>query len=335
MKRREFIAALGSAAASSALRPISARAQRPAMPVIGVLHSGSPPGSISADVNALQKGINALHDGLKEAGYVEGQNVAIEFRWANSDYARLSALADDLVRRRVTLIIAAGGIGAVEAARAATSTIPIVSANGFDLVKHGFAASLNRPGGNVTGVTALADDLIGKQVALLHELLPAANSFAFLSVGPKDRAPDNMESDALSAANAIGLRAFLVRDAFEVAFATLVERHASGIVVGDYLEIAHNADKVVALAAKHRIPAIYPGSEYVRAGGLMSYGSDLTLLRKVTVQYVVRILKGAKPADLPIQQATHFELAINLQTASALGLTIPETLLATTDEVIQ
>jgi putative tryptophan/tyrosine transport system substrate-binding protein len=323
MRRREFMAGLGSAAAW----PPAARAQQAAMPVVGVLHAGSP-GLIWDDWTALR-------DGLKEAGYVEGQNVVLEFRWANWQSAQLSGLANDLVQRNVAAIIAVGGMAAVQAAKSATSTIPILAVNGGDLVKSGFAASLNRPGANITGVTAFSGDLMGKQVALLHELLPHVLTFAFLW----NRISDGFTSDVLSAASSIGLQAFVVTAGgappFEAAFATLVQRQASALLVGDTGEVGRNAEKLVALAAQHKIPAIYPGSEFVRAGGLMSYGSNLKEVRQIAVHYLVLILKGAKPADLPIQQPTKFELAINLQTAKALGLTIPETLLATADEVIQ
>jgi putative tryptophan/tyrosine transport system substrate-binding protein len=327
MRRREFIAGLGASVAA----PPATRAQEPRIQVIGVLHVGSP-GLIWEDWGALR-------EGLKEAGYVEGRNVAIEFRWANSEVGRLPMLANDLVRRQVAVIIAAGGGEAVRAAKAATSTIPIISVSGYDLVKYGFAASLNRPGGNITGITALSGDLVGKQVGLLHELLPHATAFAFLSNGSRVGAYDDTENDVLSAVSTIGLQAFTVRANsvrdYEAAFATLVERQASALVIGDYLDVGINVNKVVSLAAQYKIPVIYPGSEFARAGGLMSYGSNLTPLRKAGIQMIIRILKGAKPAEEPIQRATHFELAVNLQTARALGLTIPETLLATADEVIQ
>lgn len=334
MRRRDFIVGLGCAAA-----PLSARAQQRKMPVVGFLHSGSP--------DALRGTVAEFREGLKEAGYVEGQNVAIEFRWANLQFAQLPALAKDLVHRQAAVIVAAGGSGVVQAAKSVTSKIPIVSANGFDLVKYGFAASLNRPGGNITGMTALSADLNGKRVGLLHELLPNAITFAFLSSGSKSPPSPDMENDALSAARAIGLQAFVVAPGgcrcsartarergFETAFATLVERKASALIVGDYAVFAYSGNKIVDLAAHHKIPAIYPGSGYVRRGGLMSYGSSLSF-RQLAVQYVGPILKGAKAADLPIQQATRFNFVVNLKTAKALGLTIPRTLLATADEVIE
>jgi len=325
MRRREFIAGLGTAA-----WPLAARAQQPAMPVIGFLHAGSP--------GEFRGGVAELREGLKEAGYVEGKNVAIEVHSANLQFAKLPVLANDLVRRQVAVIIAAGGLDAAQAARSATSTIPIVVANGFDLVKYGFAESLNRPGGNITGVTALSIDLMGKRVGLLHELLPHATTFAFLSSGSRAPASEDQKNDALSAASAIGLQAFVVtagsERAFKTAFVTLNERQASALVVGSYAVFGNNANKIVAMAAQHKIPAIYPGPGYARRGGLMSYGSSISF-RQLAVQYVGPILKGAKPADLPIQQATKFEFVVNLKTAEALGLTVPPTLLALADEVIE
>jgi putative tryptophan/tyrosine transport system substrate-binding protein len=284
-------------------------------------------------------GVAELREGLKEAGYVEGKNVAIEVHSANLQFAKLPVLANDLVHRQVAVIIAAGGLDAAQAARSATSTTPIVVTNGgFDLVKYGFAESLNRPGGNITGVMELSIHLMGKRVGLLHELLPDTTTLAFLSSGSRVPASEDQKNDALSAASAIGLQAFVVtagsERAFETAFVTLIERQASALVVGSYAVFGNNANKIVAMAAQYKIPAIYPGSSYVRRGGLMSYGSIISF-RQLAVQYVAPILKGAKPADLPIQQATKFELAINLKTAKALGLTVPPTLLALADEVIE
>jgi putative ABC transport system substrate-binding protein len=309
------------------------------MPVIGFLHSGSP--------GVLKGAVAEFREGLKDAGYVEGQNFAVEFRWANLQFGQLPTLAKDLVHRQAAVIVAAGGADAVRAAKSATSTIPIVSANGFDLVKYGYAASLNRPGGNITGVTGFSTDLNGKRVGLLHELLPDATTFAFLSSGSRSFPSPDMENEALSAARTIGLQSFVVAPGgcrcsaktarergFETAFATLVERKASALVVGDYAVFAYSGNKIVELAAHHKIPAIYPGSGYVRRGGLMSYGSSISF-RQVAVQYVAPILKGAKPADLPIQQATKFDFVINLKTANALNLEIPPAMLAIADEVIE
>jgi putative tryptophan/tyrosine transport system substrate-binding protein len=319
IRRREFIAGLGAAA-----WPLAGSAQQTAVPVIGVLSSG------------IVEDWNWVREGLKELGYVEGKNVAIEIREApNMQFAPM--LAKDLVDRQVAVIIAAGG-DAVRAAKSATSTIPIVSVgSGFDLVKYGFAASLNRPGGNITGITTLSEQLMGKQVGLLHELLPRATTFGYLAGRFGDPVSDDLKNDVLSAAGKMGLEAFVVighsEPTLEVAFATLVERQASALVVGAYYWGTEST--IVALAAQHSVPAIYPGSEYVRVGGLMSYGSRLDgASHQVAVQYIGPIRKGAKPADMPIQQPTKFEFVINLKTAKALGLTIPPNLLALADEVI-
>lgn len=324
MKRREFIAGLGAVA-----WPVVARSEQSALPVIAFLDAG-PPG-------VLRGALAEFREGLKEAGYVESKNVAIEVHSGNLQFAKLPALANDLVHRQVAVIIATG-LDAAQAAKSATSTIPIVVADGFDLVKYGFAESLNRPGGNATGVTAPSVDLMGKRVGLLHELLPDATTLAFLSSGSRSSASEDMKNDVLSAASAIGLRAFVVaagsERAFETAFVTLIERQASALAVGPYVVFNDNSAKIVAMAAQHKIPAIYPGSGYVRRGGLMSYGSNLSF-RQLAVQYVAPILKGAKPADLPVAQSTKFELVINLKTAKALGLTIPPNLLAIADEVIE
>jgi putative tryptophan/tyrosine transport system substrate-binding protein len=326
MTRREFIAGLGGAVAW----PLTARAQLPTLPVIGFLHAGSS--------GEFRGGVAELREGLRESGYVEGKNVAIEVHSANLQFAKLPVLANDLVHRQAAVIIAAGGIDVLQAAKSATSTIPIVSAVGFDLVKYGYAASLNRPGGNVTGVTVLNTDLMGKRVGFLHELLPHVATFAFLSSGSRQPLSEDMKNDVLSAASTVGLQAFVVsagsERAFEAAFATLVERQTSALVVGAYIVFENNVDKIVGLAAQHKTLAIYPGSGFVRRGGLMSYGASISF-RQLAVQYVAPILKGAKPADLPIQQSTKFEFVINLKTAKALGLTIPPNLLALADEVIE
>jgi putative tryptophan/tyrosine transport system substrate-binding protein len=329
MNRREFIAGLGAAASLSAW-PLVAEARQPALPVIGFLHPGSPGASRGA--------VAELKEGLIEAGYIEGKNVTIVTRWANLQFAQLSMLANELVERQAAVIIAAGGLDSVQAAQSATSTIPIVAANGFDLVRYGFAGSLNRPGGNITGVTVLGADLNEKRVGLLHELLPHATTLAFLSSGSRSPVSEDMKNDVLSAASAIGLQGFAVaagnERAFEAAFATLVHRQASALVVGDYAVFLNNANKIAAIAAQHKIPAIYSWSGFVRSGGLMSYGSSISF-RQVAVQYVGPILKGAKPADLPIQQPTKFELVINLKAAIALGIDVPASLLAIADEVIE
>jgi putative ABC transport system substrate-binding protein len=255
-------------------------------------------------------------------------------------FAQLPMLVSDLVHRQAAVIVAAGGFGAVQAAMRATSAIPIVSANGFDPVKYGFAASLNRPGGNITGMTVLGADLMGKRLGLLHELLPHATTFAFLASGARDPVSEDMKRDVISAANSVGLHVFVIsagsERAFAAAFATVVERGASALIVGDYAVLGNNGSRIVALAAQHKIPAIYPAPGYVRGGGLMSYGADIvTTFRQVALQYVGPILKGSNAAELPIQQATKFELAINLKAAMGLGLEIPPMLLALADEVIE
>jgi putative tryptophan/tyrosine transport system substrate-binding protein len=327
MRRREFIAFLGGAAAW----PLAAPAQQREMAVIGFLHRGSE--------SRNRRGVATFRQGLLEAGYVEGRNIAIEFRWANLQFAQLPTLANDLVHRQVAVIVAAGGIGTVQAAKSATSTVAIVSVNGFDLVKYGFAESLNRPGGNVTGITVLGADLMAKRVGLLHDLLPRATTFAFLSDGSTSPVSEDMKNDMLSAARMIGLEAFVVsagdKRTFATAFATLAEREASGLIVGDHI-FSQNAKKIASLAAQHKIPAIYPVASYARVGGLMSYGADIaTAFRQVAIRHVGPILKGAKAADLPIEQATKFELVINRKAAAGLGVEIPPALLIQADEVIE
>jgi putative ABC transport system substrate-binding protein len=282
----------------------------------------------------------SFRQALAEVGYIEGRNVAIEFRWANSQFGRLRGLADELVRRQVTVIVASGAPGAPLAAKAATSTIPIVFvAAGIDPVEYGLVVSLNRPGGNVTGVISLNLELEGKRFNLLHELVPQATTVAYLVGGP------NMTSEALknamlAAGRALARQVVMLetlgnRGDFEAAFETLVQRQAGALIVAPFPAFVSNADKIFALAARHQIPAIYPSREFVVAGGLMSYGAPYADIYRQAGIYAGRILKGDKPADLPVVQPTKFELVINLKTAKALGLTIPETLLATADEVIQ
>jgi putative tryptophan/tyrosine transport system substrate-binding protein len=289
--------------------------------------------------------VAAFRQGLADAGYVEGRNVEIEFRWANLQNAQLPTLADDLVRRQVAVIVAAGGLQTALAAKAATSMIPIVSIDGFDLVKYGLVASLNRPGGNITGVTYLGSDLGGKRLSLLHELVPQVTTVAYLDVaapaaGAGRSIAGDMRDEIVAAAGALGLQVVVLaprseRD-FEETFTTFVKRQASALIVGQSSFLSNNGGKIRALAMRHMIPAIYPFSGYVRGGGLMSYGvDDATSYRQAAAIHVARILKGTKASDLPVMQATKFELVINLKTAKALGLTIPETLLATADQVIE
>jgi putative ABC transport system substrate-binding protein len=329
VRRRELIALLGGAAA---VWPLAGRAQQAAVPVVGFLNWGS------AASNRLL--VAAFRQGLAEVGYIDGQNVTIEFRWAEGDYGRLSAMATDLVQRQVAVIVASGTSGTALAVKAVTSTIPIVVMAGGDPVKYGLAASLNRPGGNVTGMTAIATDLAGKRLDLLRELVPQAKTVAYLSGGPSTMKFEDEASSVVEVASALGWQAVVVearsdRD-LEQAFATIVQRKAGALMVGVVPPFMYNSNRIVGLAERHKIPTIYPFRVYVVRGGLMSYDANqLDLIRQVGVDYVGRILKGAKPGDLPIRQPTKFELVINLKTAKALGLEVPDKLLALADEVIE
>jgi putative ABC transport system substrate-binding protein len=322
MRRREFIAGLGSAAAW----PVVALAQQVTVPVIGFLDWASP------RPNAGQ--IVAFRQGLAEAGFIEGRNLAIEYRWANSQLTRLPALAADLVGHQVAVIVAVSATSAALAAKEATSTIPIVFENGDDPLKVGLVASLNRPGGNVTGVTSFNTELGGKRFSLLRDLVPQATTVGFLSGNSKY---EEQRSQILASALALGRQVIMVETrgdgSSEAAFRTLAQREAVALIVGNFT--FRRPNQIVALAARYKIPTIYPRRGYVAAGGLMSYGAVNPDIFRQVGQYTGRILKGAKPADLPVVQATKFEFVINLKTAKALGLTIPETLLATADEVIQ
>jgi putative ABC transport system substrate-binding protein len=325
MRRRQFIAGLGSAAAW----PVVSRAQQPGMPVIGFL---SPQ---SAD-DDYKNYIVPFLQGLKETGWVDGQNVAVEYRWAENQFDRLPVLAAELVHRRVALIVAAGTPAALPA-KAATTTIPIVFSVGTDPVALGLVASLSRPGSNVTGITNLVGELSAKQMQLLHELVPNA-PFGILA-DPAFPATPAMIADLQGAARSLG-RQLIVENArtdsdLETAFASFSRQHVGAVLVSTGTFFARRTEQLAALAAHYALPAIYPFREYVLAGGLMSYGASLGYTYRQAGIYTGRILKGEKPADLPVQQAVKIELVINLKTAKALGLTIPETLLATADEVIQ
>jgi putative ABC transport system substrate-binding protein len=329
IRRREFIAGLGSAAAW----PLTARAQRRAMPVIGVLNSQS-----TDDEYKIR--IVPFLQGLKESGYVEGQNVAIEYR--NADYAdnqldRLRALAIDFVRRRVAVIVATGTSAAL-AAKEATTTTPIVFATGVDPVAFGLVASLNRPGGNLTGSAILEAELAPKRLQLLRELIPNSVRFGVLA-DPAFPDTQTVVADLQTAARKLGLQLIIVSartdSDLEPAFATFSQQRVGAVQVGNSILYNGRMGQLAALAARHALPAIYPFREYPLAGGLMSYGSSLGYAYHQAGLFTGRILKGEKPADLPVQQPTKFDLVINLKTAKALSLTIPETLLATADEVIQ
>jgi len=324
--RREFITLLGGAAAAW---PLAARAQQTATPVIGFLGLNSP--------RPMGRLVAAFRQGLAKAGYVEGRSVAIEFRWAGSQYARLPELAAELVHRQVAVIFTGGWGGPALAAKAATSTIPVVFAYGGDPVKDGLVASLNHPGGNVTGVTAINTELASKWLSLAGDLVPQATTIAFLSRDSAYISYEDQKNQLLVAARALGRQVLILethseRD-YEMVFKALVEREAGALVVGPFA--FRNTDEILALAARYKVPTIYPRRDYVERGGLMSYAADYADTFRQAGIYTGRILKGEKPADLPVMQATKFELLINLRTAKALGLTIPPTLLAIADEVIE
>ncbi len=325
MRRREFITSLGSAAA---VWP--ARAQQAAIPVVGFLHSSSPGG--------YSQQIAALRQSLKEGGYVEGQNITIEFRWAEDRYDRLPGLAAELVARRVAVIFAAGGNISAAAAKAATSTIPIVFPAVADPVGGGLVASLNRPGGNLTGMSALSAELDAKRMELLRELVPHAEVIGAL-LNPNRPNPEVQLRGVQVAAATIGRQLVVLNAAtetdIETAFATLIERRAGALLVTADPFLTRRQGQIVALAARHAIPTIYAWRDFVPAGGLISYSTSLEGAYRQAGLYVVRILKGERPADLPVLQPTKFELAINLTTAKALGLMVPPGLLARADEVIE
>jgi putative ABC transport system substrate-binding protein len=323
MRRREFITLLGGAAAC----PLAARAQQAALPVVGFLRDVSLP---------LPDRVAAFHQGMKETGYVEGQNVAIEYRSAEGQTDRLPLLVADLLRRQVALIV--GNTPAALAAKAATTTVPIVFASGGDPVKLGLVASLNRPGGNVTGVSFISLELGTKHLGLLRELRPGAARIAVL-VDPKSPTTEPFVSQVRAAASVIGQQIevlYVSSDReMETALTTLVHRGADALLVGGGGLMYSRREQIVALAARHRIPAMYILRDYVAAGGLMSYGASTTDAYRQAGIYAGRILKGEKPADLPVVLGAKFELVINLTTAKALGLEVPDRLLALADEVIE
>jgi putative ABC transport system substrate-binding protein len=323
--RREFITLVGGAATW----PLAGRAQQPALPVIGFL------GSESADLYASR--LRPFRQGLSETGYVEGRNVAIEYRWAEDQNDRLPALVSDLVRRQVT-VIAAGGGPSARAAKAATTKIPIVFHVGVDPVQAGLVASLNQPGGNLTGVTVLAVELGPKTLELLHELVPAATVIVFL-VNPTNPNAEILSRDAQAAARTLGLQVHILhasaeRD-FDAVFANLVQLRAGVLVIGGDAFFTSRMEQLAALALRNAVPTVFQYREFAAAGGLMSYGGNFTESYRQAGLYIGRILRGEKPADLPVQQITKVELIINLKTAKRLGITVPLALLTRADEVIE
>jgi putative tryptophan/tyrosine transport system substrate-binding protein len=327
MKRREFIAGVSGAAASLPIWPFAVRAQQRSVPVIGLLQ-------VPPDQSAL---VANVHRGLSETGYVEGRSLAVEYRWAENRLDRLPALADDLVRRQVSVIVAMTTPAAV-AAKAATKSIPIVFGIASDPVEIGLVASLNRPGGNLTGVTTLNSAVAAKRLELLHEIVPGAMSIGYLvnPTNPVDTASETRELQAAS--RILGVRLLIVKagdeSEFGAAVATVVSQGAGGLVISAGVFFSYY-DPLVALAARYRVPALYPARDAVAGGGLMSYATDYADPQRLVGAYTGRILKGAKPADLPVQQVTKMQLTINMKTAKALGITFPRTLLGRADEVIE
>jgi putative tryptophan/tyrosine transport system substrate-binding protein len=326
IRRRDFITLLGSAAAW----PLAARAQQRTMPVIGWLNSASP--------STTTQNVAAFRQGLADAGTIEGQNASIEFRWAEGRYDRLPALAADLVRRNVAVIATTSGIPPALAAKAATTTIPIVFIVGIDPIEAGLVASLNRPGGNLTGVSILNVELAPKRLELLHELVPAATLIALL-VNPANPNFETLSRDLQAAARTLRLQLHVLRASTEreldMVFATWTQLRAGGLVIGPDTFFVSRTEQITALALRHAVPTISLYREFAEAGGLMSYGGNGTDAVRLAGVYCGRILKGERPADLPIQQSTKVELVINLKTAKALNLTVPLALQASADELIE
>jgi putative tryptophan/tyrosine transport system substrate-binding protein len=324
IKRREFTVLIGSAAAW----PLAARAQQQAMPVVGFLNSASP--------EPFARNVAAFRQGLKEAGYVEGQNVAIEYSWAENQTDRLPALAADLDRRQVAVIVAPDSASAL-AAKAATMTIPVIFLIGGDPVKLGLVASFNRPGGNITGVSVLFNTLVAKQLEALHETVLQADLMGLL-VNPTNPNAESDMRDVQAAANVLGQKLVVVKGStesdLETVFVTLAQQRTGALVVSADPFFVSRRDKLVELAVRRTLPAIYPMRDFVAAGGLMSYGTSLADGYRQVGTYAGKVLTGVKPADLPVQQAVKVELIINLKTAKALGLTLPTSLLVRADEVI-
>jgi putative tryptophan/tyrosine transport system substrate-binding protein len=326
MNRRDLVVALGGTAIAW---PLGARAQK-AMPVIGWLGNSSP--------SAGSWSVAAFLQGLPEIGYVEGQNLAIEYRWSEDHYERLAAFADDLVRLKIDLIVTGGAAPSARAAKNATSTIPIVFTAVGDPVAAGLVASLARPGGNITGISILTDDLTPKRLQIISELVPRAKTIAFL-VNPTNAQNESVTRQLQQTADATGMQLSVLKASTEqeidAAFVTLLNLRAEALVVGGDPFFTSRRDQIIALALRHAVPAIYFAREYIASGGLMSYGPNLPASYRQAGVYAGKILKGAKPADLPVEQPTKFEFVINLKTAKALGLTVPQSLLARADEVIE
>jgi ABC-type uncharacterized transport system substrate-binding protein len=327
MNRRELLTFAGAAAQSW---PLAARAQQPAMPIVGWLNVGS--------AQTFAQPFAAFLNGLAETGYVEGRNVALEYRWAEGQNDRLPAMAADLVRRQVS-VIAATSTPAAFAAKAATTTIPIVFETAADPVRIGLVASLNRPGGNITGVTQLTVGIVPKELELLHELLPAARIVALL-VNPANPAlADDEARDVIAAAHNLGLELHVLKAStesdFDSAFTTAIRLHAGGLVIGTDPLFTSRSAQLAALAARHSMPTVYKGRDFAVAGGLLSYGSEVTDSYRLAGIYAGQILKGSKPAELPVQQATKIKLYINLKTAKAFGINVPLTLSGRADEIFE
>jgi putative ABC transport system substrate-binding protein len=328
MRRREFITLLGGAVAT----PLEARAQQPAIPVVGFLHIYSP------DDEAARRYVAAFQQGLKEAGFAEGQNVAVEYRWAQGHYDRLPGLAADLVRRQVAVLAATGGEPSPQVAKAATQTIPIVFTANGDPIAQGLVPNLNRPGGNITGVTIYGAAAVTKRLQLLHELVPQVAVIGFL-MNP-NHPNSNIEMEAAQMAARSLRKEMLVFNAsseteLDAAFASMAQQRVGALIGGSDTFFITRRDQIISLAAHYRIPAIYYVREYAQAGGLMAYGNKISDMYRLVGVYVGRILKGEKPGDLPVQESTKFELMINLKAAKALGIEIPISMQLLADEVIE
>ena len=326
MRRREFITL---AAGSAVAWPVVVRAEQPALPVVGFLNGGAP--------ESFAAPLSAFLQGLKEAGYVDGQNVNIEYRWANGQYDRLAALADDLVRRQVS-VIAATSTPANLVAKAATSTIPIVFTTGGDPMQLGLVSSLSRPGGNVTGATQMTGEVAPKRIELAHDLFPQATTFGLL-INPTNPLTEIVKKDSQAAAQKLGLQLNVVHASTDVelddAFKALREMHLGALVIGTDAFFNNRLEQLAALAVRNSVPAVYEYHQFVAGGGLASYGGSILDSYRLAGGYVGRILRGEKPADLPVQQASKIELLINLKTAKALGITVPPSVLNRADEVIE